>query len=123
MRSNHAPVFPLMLSGAQIPGRSTLGAWLTYGIGQRFGKIFRLRRHDFGEPPGQAAGRSRLYWGSGFLRPGIGGSSGSPGEMGPVPGIRRTAAVNAAGCWTTWRNSMPAAWRSRGIPIATRIAV
>ena len=30
---NHAPGISLMLSGAQIPGRPTLGAWLTYGLG------------------------------------------------------------------------------------------
>jgi len=30
---NHAPAISLMLSGAQIPGRPTLGAWLTYGLG------------------------------------------------------------------------------------------
>ena len=30
---NHAPAISLMLSGAQIPGRPTLGAWLSYGLG------------------------------------------------------------------------------------------
>jgi hypothetical protein len=30
---NHAPAISLLLSGGQIPGRPTLGAWLTYGLG------------------------------------------------------------------------------------------
>ena len=30
---NHAPAISFMLSGAQIPGRPTMGAWLTYGLG------------------------------------------------------------------------------------------
>lgn len=65
---NHAPAISFLLSGAQIPGRPTLGAWLTYGLGSdtddlptfvamtsvskntSCGQIF----YDF-------------YWGSGFL--------------------------------------------------------
>jgi len=30
---NHAPAISLLLSGAQIPGRATLGSWLSYGLG------------------------------------------------------------------------------------------
>ncbi len=30
---NHAPAISFLLSGAQIPGRPTLGAWLAYGLG------------------------------------------------------------------------------------------
>jgi hypothetical protein len=30
---NHAPAISFLLSGAQIPGRPTLGAWLSYGLG------------------------------------------------------------------------------------------
>jgi Protein of unknown function (DUF1501) len=30
---NHAPAISFLLSGAQIPGRPTMGAWLTYGLG------------------------------------------------------------------------------------------
>ncbi|MDB2326952.1 DUF1501 domain-containing protein [bacterium] len=65
---NHAPAISFLLSGAQIPGRPTLGAWLNYGLGSpsedlpgfvvmtsvskdtSCGQIF----YDF-------------YWGSGFL--------------------------------------------------------
>lgn len=65
---NHAPAINLFLSGGQIPGRPTMGAWLDYGLGSvteelpnfvvmtsitkdtTCGQIF----YDF-------------YWGSGFL--------------------------------------------------------
>ncbi|MCB1100105.1 MAG: DUF1501 domain-containing protein, partial [Verrucomicrobiae bacterium] len=30
---NHAPAISFFLSGAQIPGRPTVGAWLSYGLG------------------------------------------------------------------------------------------
>ncbi|MGI9516363.1 MAG: DUF1501 domain-containing protein, partial [Pirellulaceae bacterium] len=65
---NHAPAINFMLSGGEMPGRPTIGAWLTYGLGSETdelpsfvvmtsitkdtscGQIF----YDF-------------YWGSGFL--------------------------------------------------------
>ena len=65
---NHAPAIQFLLSGGELPGRPTLGAWLTYGLGAETdslpsfvvmtsitkdtscGQIF----YDF-------------YWGSGFL--------------------------------------------------------
>jgi hypothetical protein len=65
---NHAPAIQFLLSGSQLPGRPTMGAWLTYGLGSETaslpgfvvmtsitkntscGQIF----YDF-------------YWGSGFL--------------------------------------------------------
>ena len=65
---NHAPAIQFLLSGAELPGRPTLGAWMTYGLGAETetlpafvvmtsttkdtscGQIF----YDF-------------YWGSGFL--------------------------------------------------------
>ena len=65
---NHAPAISLLLSGGQIPGRPTMGAWLNYGLGSAnenlpsyvvmtsvtknttCGQIF----YDF-------------YWGAGFL--------------------------------------------------------
>lgn len=65
---NHAPAISFLLSGAQLPGRPTMGAWLNYGLGSPVedlpgfvvmtsvsknttcGQIF----YDF-------------YWGSGFL--------------------------------------------------------
>ncbi len=65
---NHAPAIQFQLSGSELPGRPTIGAWLTYGLGSETeslpafvvmtsitkdtscGQIF----YDF-------------YWGSGFL--------------------------------------------------------
>ncbi|MCA9037204.1 MAG: DUF1501 domain-containing protein, partial [Planctomycetaceae bacterium] len=65
---NHAPAISFLLSGAQIPGRPTLGAWLNYGLGS-----------DASELPGFVVMTSvskgtscgqifyDFYWGSGFL--------------------------------------------------------
>ncbi|HUR45781.1 MAG TPA: DUF1501 domain-containing protein [Candidatus Saccharimonadales bacterium] len=43
---NHAPAISFFLSGAELPGRPTMGAWLSYG-GKRHRKSPRLCRHDF----------------------------------------------------------------------------
>jgi len=65
---NHAPAICFILTGAEMPGRPSLGAWLTYGLGV-----------DTEELPGFVAMTSRdkeascgqifydFYWGSGFL--------------------------------------------------------
>jgi hypothetical protein len=65
---NHAPAINFFLSGAEIPGRPSMGAWLTYGLGS-----------DTQELPGFVVMTSRdkeascgqifydYYWGSGFL--------------------------------------------------------
>jgi hypothetical protein len=45
---NHAPGISFLLSGAQIPGRPTLGAWLNYGLGSTRGPA-RLRGDDVGQ--------------------------------------------------------------------------
>ncbi|VTT96791.1 sulfatase : Uncharacterized protein OS=Chthoniobacter flavus Ellin428 GN=CfE428DRAFT_0195 PE=4 SV=1: DUF1501 [Gemmataceae bacterium] len=65
---NHAPAICFFLTGAEMPGRPSLGAWLTYGLGT-----------ETEELPGFVAMTSRdkeascgqifydFYWGSGFL--------------------------------------------------------
>jgi hypothetical protein len=65
---NHAPAITFFLTGAELPGRPTLGAWLTYGLGS-----------DTENLPGYVVMTSRdkeascgqifydFYWGSGFL--------------------------------------------------------
>jgi hypothetical protein len=65
---NHAPAITFFLTGAEIPGRPSMGAWLTYGLGS-----------DTQELPGYVVMTSRdkeascgqifydFYWGSGFL--------------------------------------------------------
>jgi len=65
---NHAPAICFMLTGSEMPGRPSMGAWLTYGLGT-----------ETEELPGFVAMTSRdkeascgqifydFYWGSGFL--------------------------------------------------------
>jgi hypothetical protein len=65
---NHAPAITFFLTGGEMPGRPSMGAWLTYGLGS-----------DTQELPGFVVMTSRdkeascgqifydFYWGSGFL--------------------------------------------------------
>ncbi len=65
---NHAPGISLMLSGAQIPGRPTLGAWLSYGLGcetESLPAFVVLTSVSKGTSCGQIF--YDFYWGSGFL--------------------------------------------------------
>lgn len=65
---NHAPAISLLLSGAQIPGRPTLGAWLTYGLGsatQDLPGFVVLTSVSKGTSCGQIF--YDFYWGAGFL--------------------------------------------------------
>ena len=65
---NHAPGISLMLSGAQIPGRPTLGAWLTYGLGsdaENLPAFVVMTSVSKGTSCGQIF--YDFYWGSGFL--------------------------------------------------------
>jgi hypothetical protein len=65
---NHAPAISLMLSGAQIPGRPTLGAWLTYGLGsetENLPAFAVMTSVSKGTSCGQIF--YDFYWGSGFL--------------------------------------------------------
>ncbi len=65
---NHAPGISLILSGAQIPGRPTLGAWLTYGLGcdaENLPAFVVMTSVSKGTTCGQIF--YDFYWGSGFL--------------------------------------------------------
>ena len=65
---NHAPGISLMLSGAEIPGRPTLGAWLTYGLGgdtENLPAFVVMTSVSKGTSCGQIF--YDFYWGSGFL--------------------------------------------------------
>ncbi len=65
---NHAPGISLVLSGAQIPGRPTLGAWLTYGLGsatENLPAFVVMTSVSKGTSCGQIF--YDFYWGSGFL--------------------------------------------------------
>lgn len=65
---NHAPAISLMLSGAQIPGRPTLGAWLSYGLGserEELPAFVAMTSVSKGTTCGQIF--YDFYWGAGFL--------------------------------------------------------
>ena len=65
---NHAPAISFLLSGGQIPGRPTLGAWLTYGLGSEADTLpaFTVMTSV---SKGTSCGQIfyDFYWGSGFL--------------------------------------------------------
>jgi hypothetical protein len=65
---NHAPAISFLLSGAQIPGRPTLGAWLAYGLGSETDNLpafVVMTSVSKGTTCGQIF--YDFYWGSGFL--------------------------------------------------------
>jgi len=65
---NHAPAISFLLSGAQIPGRPTLGAWLTYGLGRMTEELpayVVMTSVSKGTSCGQIF--YDFYWSSGFL--------------------------------------------------------
>jgi hypothetical protein len=65
---NHAPAISFFLSGAEIPGRPTLGAWLTYGLGSETKQLpafVAMTSVSRGTSCGQIF--YDFYWGSGFL--------------------------------------------------------
>ena len=65
---NHAPAISFMLSGAQLPGRPTMGAWLNYGLGspnEDLPGFVVMTSVSKGTSCGQIF--YDFYWGSGFL--------------------------------------------------------
>ncbi len=65
---NHAPAISFLLSGAQIPGRPTMGAWLQYGLGVETDTLpgfVVMTSVSKGTTCGQIF--YDFYWGSGFL--------------------------------------------------------
>ena len=65
---NHAPAISFFLSGAQLPGRPTMGAWLTYGLGsdtENLPAFVVMTSVSKGTTCGQIF--YEFYWGSGFL--------------------------------------------------------
>ncbi|MFN3652691.1 MAG: DUF1501 domain-containing protein [Armatimonadota bacterium] len=65
---NHAPGVTFMLTGSQIPGRPSMGAWATYGLGSMTSDLPSfcvMTSTDVGRTCGQLF--YDYYWGSGFL--------------------------------------------------------
>ena len=65
---NHAPGVTLFLTGSQVPGRPSMGAWLSYGLGSESDNLptfVVMTSSDQGKTCGQLF--FDYYWGSGFL--------------------------------------------------------
>ena len=65
---NHAPGVTYFLTGAQTPGRPSMGAWVTYGLGSESSDLpafVVMTSSDKGKTCGQLF--YDYYWGSGFL--------------------------------------------------------
>lgn len=65
---NHAPGVTFFMTGAQIPGRPSMGAWLSYGLGRETDDLpsfVVMTSSDKGKTCGQLF--FDYYWGSGFL--------------------------------------------------------
>ena len=65
---NHAPGVTFFLTGAQVPGRPSMGAWVTYGLGCETSDLpafVVMTSSDKGKTCGQLF--FDYYWGSGFL--------------------------------------------------------
>jgi hypothetical protein len=65
---NHAPGVTLFMTGAQVPGRPSMGAWLSYGLGSDADNLptfVVMTSSDKGKTCGQLF--YDYYWGSGFL--------------------------------------------------------
>ena len=65
---NHAPGVTLFMTGAQVPGRPSMGAWMSYGLGSESDDLptfVVMTSSDKGKTCGQLF--FDYYWGSGFL--------------------------------------------------------
>ncbi len=65
---NHAPAITFFLTGAEMPGRPSMGAWLTYGLGsssENLPAFIAMTSRDKEASCGQIF--YDYYWGSGFL--------------------------------------------------------
>ena len=65
---NHAPGVTFFLTGSQVPGRPSMGAWTTYGLGNEASDLpafVVMTSSDRGKTCGQLF--FDYYWGSGFL--------------------------------------------------------
>jgi hypothetical protein len=65
---NHAPGVTFFMTGAQVPGRPSMGAWLSYGLGCETSDLpafVAMTSSDKGKTCGQLF--YDYYWGNGFL--------------------------------------------------------
>ena len=94
---NHAPGVTFFLTGSQVPGRPSLGAWMSYGLGcetEELPAFVVMTSSDKAKSCGQLF--FDYYWGSGFLPSRYQGIKfRNTGELVPYlanpPGISRAA--------------------------------
>jgi hypothetical protein len=94
---NHAPGVTLFMTGSQVPGRPSMGAWLSYGLGSETDNLptfVVMTSSDKGKTCGQLF--FDYYWGSGFLPSRFQGvrlrNTGDPVPyLANPPGVSRTA--------------------------------
>jgi hypothetical protein len=93
---NHAPGVTFFMTGSQIPGRPSMGAWLSYGLGSETDNLptfVVMTSSDKGKSCGQLF--FDYYWGSGFLPSRYQGVRfRNTGE--PVPYLNNPAGVSPA---------------------------
>jgi hypothetical protein len=102
---NHAPGVTFFMTGSQVPGRPSMGAWLSYGLGCETDDLpafVVMTSSDKGKTCGQLF--FDYYWGSGFLPSRYQGvkfrNTGDPVPyLANPPGVSRE---RAACCSTTW---------------------
>jgi hypothetical protein len=94
---NHAPGVTFFLTGAQVPGRPSMGAWVTYGLGSQAADLpafVVMTSSDRGRTCGQLF--YDYYWGSGFLPSRYQGTRfRATGD--PVPYLNNPAGVSGPG--------------------------
>src|SRR5262245_19727146 len=94
---NHAPGVTFFLTGSQVPGRPSMGAWVTYGLGSLSADLpafVVMTSSDKGRTCGQLF--YDYYWGSGFLPGKFQGTRfRSTGD--PVPYLNNPAGVSPDG--------------------------
>jgi hypothetical protein len=93
---NHAPAMTLFLTGAETPGRPSIGAWLSYGLGslnRNLPTFVVLTSRDREASCGQIF--YDYYWGSGFLATKYQGVRFRPGGE-PVLYLSNPPGVSAA---------------------------
>ena len=94
---NHAPGVTFFMTGSQVPGRPSMGAWLSYGLGREADDLptfVVMTSSDKGKTCGQLF--YDYYWGSGFLPSRFQGVRfRNTGDLVPYlanpPGVSRTA--------------------------------
>ena len=66
---NHDPACTFVMTGSEVPGKPSIGSWLSYGLGSESNDLpaFVVFTPDVSPRPGHAQALFTRMWGSGFL--------------------------------------------------------